>query len=321
MLHAAYASFSAEVEDGRSSITRTSNRSVASASLVSVAPRPTGRGEWSLGSWGGVPIIPPSTYRAPAPSTTRRSGSPWPARLRCGRPRHASPLQQTRPRLRHRVPHEEDRWRSQGCCASATSRHRRRRPDASRVPPSRRNRANFAVRMFVAIWPDEATRERLCALDLRNAGGLRMVRPDQWHITLRFLGEVTEVLTPAIFDSLEIAASTITSPINCEIGPATAWFSSSRVLQIPASGLDHLADVILQTTLPIIPDTKGRGSGFTGHLTLARSRRQTIDSADKNASAGIPVSAMFSVDYFDLVASELSTRGPNYTTLMRACLP
>ena len=183
----------------------------------------------------------------------------------------------------------------------------------------RRNRAHLGVRMFVAVWPDEATRKRIALLQLGSSEVLRHVRRDQLHITLRFLGEVDESLVPTITDSLETAARTLGGGIRCALGPATAWFSGDRVLQIPARGLDQVARAVRGATLPIVPDTKKGGSRFTGHLTVARTRRRGADPAARMDLAGIPFDATFEVASFDLVKSELGNEGPDYTTL--ACIP
>src|ERR1019366_4262524 len=119
--------------------------------------------------------------------------------------------------------------------------------------------------MFVAVWPDESTRRRISMLQLTAIQDLRQVRPEQWHITLRFLGEVDESLVPAITDSLGTAARTLAG-VRCEVGPSTAWFSGDRVLQIPARGLDQVASVVRVATFPIVPDTNKGGSRFSGHL-------------------------------------------------------
>jgi len=132
---------------------------------------------------------------------------------------------------------------------------------------------------------------------------------------------VDETLTSAIVDSLRAAAGTITSSVRCEIAPATAWFNNERVLQIPARGLEHLASAVFKATIPFVPNTKQNASSFTGHLTLARSRTGLLGPAERKALAGIPFNAIFDVDYFDLVASQLSSRGPDYTTLMRVPVP
>jgi len=153
-------------------------------------------------------------------------------------------------------------------------------------------------------------------LQLRPVKGLRLVRPEQWHVTLRFLGEVDDSLVPAITDSLVTAARTLAG-LRCELGPSTAWFSGDRVLQIPARGLDQVASAVRGATTPIVPDTSKGGSRFTGHVTVARIQRRLVDPAARMDLAGIPFVSTFDVDYFDLVKSELANEGPEYTTLAR----
>jgi 2'-5' RNA ligase len=170
--------------------------------------------------------------------------------------------------------------------------------------------------MFVAVWPDESTRKAISLLQLRAIQGLRPVRRGQWHITLRFLGEVDKSLVPAITDSLGAAGSTL-AKARCEVGPSTAWFSGNRVLQIPANGLDHVASAVYAATIPIVPDMSTGGLRFIGHVTVARAQRRSLDPAVRMDLAGIPFVSTFDVDYFDLVRSDLDNNGPEYTTLAR----
>ena len=149
--------------------------------------------------------------------------------------------------------------------------------------------------------------------------GLRMVRPEQWHVTLRFLGEVGDDLFPALVDALGCAATRVRVPVRCTLGPATAWFGGTRVLQIPATGLDGVAEAVRQATVPTIPDA-GQAP-FVGHLTVARLRGSRPDPSTRAAVAGVAFSAEFAVPRFLLVASELSPEGPRYRTLARLPLP
>jgi 2'-5' RNA ligase len=174
--------------------------------------------------------------------------------------------------------------------------------------------------MFVAAWPDDPTSERLSSLTLGPAGGLTLVRPGQWHVTLRFLGEVTGGIVPALVAALATTTAEFPDRIRCEAGPGTAWFTGARVLQIPVSGLDEVADAVRSATLPVIPDTDHRHPTFTGHVTVARSKRGRLDAAARTALAGIPFSASFEIDHLDLVASQPSPEGPGYTTLARVPL-
>lgn len=177
------------------------------------------------------------------------------------------------------------------------------------------------MRLFVAVWPDESTRQRLSGLVLGSAPGLRVVGPAQWHITLRFFGEVDDDRVTALVLALGSAAATMTVALRCRLGTSTAWFSGDRVLQIPAQGLDDLAAVVRSRTLPVVPGSIDRALPFNGHLTLARSKRRPVDAPLRAALAGIPFAVAFDVGSFDLVASEGSSQGPHYTTLARVTLP
>jgi 2'-5' RNA ligase len=173
--------------------------------------------------------------------------------------------------------------------------------------------------MFVAVWPDDVTARRLSALDLGSVPGLRTVQAGQWHVTLRFLGEVEEDLLPELVDVLGSAATRVQAPIRCTIGPATAWFGGNRVLQIPATGVDGIAEAVRQATVHTIPDAGE--APFVGHLTVARARGRRPDRSARAAVAGVAFSAEFPVPSFLLVASALSPEGPRYTTLARLPLP
>jgi RNA 2',3'-cyclic 3'-phosphodiesterase len=171
------------------------------------------------------------------------------------------------------------------------------------------------MRLFVAVWPDDAALKRLSLLEVGTVQGVRLVRPGQWHITLRFLGAVEEDLVPALVDALGDAAGSMAGPLRCEVGPGTAWFSGERVLQIPVAGLDEGAEAVRRATLPLVPDSNHGEAPFTGHLTVARAKRGRLDAWERAALAGVPFAASFDVDSFDLVASLLSSEGPRYTTL------
>jgi 2'-5' RNA ligase len=176
------------------------------------------------------------------------------------------------------------------------------------------------MRTFVAAWPDEATRRRLAALelDLGRAKNLRLVGPTRWHVTLRFLGEVSDEQVALLGPALQAAVAERPGPVDCRLGPATAWFSRGRVLQLPAHGLDQLAAVVAGATTSIVPE-RGGGPPFNGHLTLARVKGRLGPQAQSEL-AGIPFDSAFGVEHVDLVASMPSPGGHVYSTLVRAPL-
>ncbi len=176
------------------------------------------------------------------------------------------------------------------------------------------------MRMFVAAWPDDSTLERLSALQLRPVDALTLVEPGQWHVTLRFLGDVDPDLVPTLIGALETAAGKLPDSICCEVGPKAAWFGGDRVLQIAVSGLDEAAAAIRDATVSVVPEMSPGEAQFTGHLTVARSKRRRLTDSERSALAGIPFAASFETDSFDLVASQPGTGGSRYTTLARLSL-
>jgi 2'-5' RNA ligase len=176
------------------------------------------------------------------------------------------------------------------------------------------------VRMFVAAWPDGETKERLSTLDLDGEKGLRPVGPERWHVTLRFLGEVDEALVPALTGGLTRSLADVPGPARCTLGPATAWFTGVRVLQVPAAGLEAVAAAVRAATVPIVAEAARGEPPFNGHLTLARAKGRRRADPSARALAGIPFDARFPVEHVDLVVSTPSPRGHFYTTVAEASL-
>jgi 2'-5' RNA ligase len=175
------------------------------------------------------------------------------------------------------------------------------------------------VRVFVAAWPDETTRRKLAALELGHQKNLRLVGPTRWHVTLRFLGDVADDQVAPLGRALQAGVADQRGPLECRLGPGTAWFSHVRVLQLPAQGLAELAAVVGRATAPLVPQREGGALPFNGHLTLARVKGRLGQQAQAELE-GIPFASAFAVTAVDLVASEPSPRGHVYTTLTRAPL-
>jgi RNA 2',3'-cyclic 3'-phosphodiesterase len=176
------------------------------------------------------------------------------------------------------------------------------------------------VRLFVAVWPDAQTRRHLASLELTGVRGVRRVEPDEWHVTLRFVGDVDDQAVPLLVAALETAAGQVTGRVRCRLGPSTAWFPGQRVLQIPVTGLDGLAVAVRTATEPFVPGPGRGGPPFTGHLTVARSGGRRPDAAARAGLAGIPVTGTWAVDSIDLVQTRGSAPGPRYAVLARVPL-
>ena len=44
-------------------------------------------------------------------------------------------------------------------------------------------------RLFLAVWPPDGLAEELRGLPRKERPGIRWIPPENWHVTLRFLGE------------------------------------------------------------------------------------------------------------------------------------
>ena len=50
-------------------------------------------------------------------------------------------------------------------------------------------------RLFIAVWPPPDVVEQVAALPRPPVAGLRWTEPEQWHVTLRFLGALGTYVT------------------------------------------------------------------------------------------------------------------------------
>ncbi len=164
------------------------------------------------------------------------------------------------------------------------------------------------VRLFVAVGLPATMVELLEALPRPEARQLRWTTPAQWHITLRFLGEVDDPsgVTAAVsglagrFDAGEVEA---------RLGPESRWFPGRRVLQVPVTGLDALAGLVRDLTARWGVDDE---PGFSGHVTLARVRGRGGGPAHL---AGVPVDGRFAVAQVSVIASTLGAGNTSYEVL------
>ena len=173
------------------------------------------------------------------------------------------------------------------------------------------------VRLFVAVSPPENVMAMLRGMERPDEPRLRWTTPDQWHVTLRFLGDVDapEPVAHALRLVPEALAATGVREVRATLGPRVAWFPGRQVLHVPVSGLDALARAVAGASAPWGRPPEDRP--FSGHLTLARARGRARGPADL---AGASLEAAWRVDDFSLVSSVLGGRGSRYETLATVAL-
>jgi 2'-5' RNA ligase len=166
------------------------------------------------------------------------------------------------------------------------------------------------VRVFVGLWPPPPVLDALEALPRPDHPALRWTTRDQWHVTLRFLGELDEGVVTGLVERLEqelegVAASDLT------LGPDITWLDRAgrSPLVAPVTGADDLAASVAQAAGGhTIEDARP----FRAHLTLARVRRGKVAP---RGLAGPPLDASWVADRVSVVRSHLGADGARYETV------
>ena len=157
-------------------------------------------------------------------------------------------------------------------------------------------------RLFVCLWPPEEVVSLLEELHRKDQVGARFVRPENWHVTLRFIGNADPNDVAAALDTAQWEPATV------DLGPAVD-VGNGRVLFVPADGADALAAEVGRVTRhlgdePIRPR-------FLGHVTLARLKKR----ANMPRALGALINASWIPREIALVESTLRPDGARYDTL------
>jgi 2'-5' RNA ligase len=166
------------------------------------------------------------------------------------------------------------------------------------------------MRTFVAVWPHPEVARLVVTRQEPDDDAVRWVREGQLHVTLRFLGEVAEERVPEVVDAVTSAVAG-SGALTVSLGPTTERFGD-RVLHVPVTGLDELAE-------RVIGATAGLGSAseddrpFVGHMTMGRARGRSGRVPPE--LAGRPLATAFMVRTVAVVVSEPHLDGHRYRTV------
>ncbi len=178
------------------------------------------------------------------------------------------------------------------------------------------------MRLFIALELPEPVRDALAESARRLAEGCaagRFVPPEQYHLTLAFLGEQPEAMAARASQVMD----------GCRRAPFPAAFGSfgafpGRRGAVLWRGVEVPCDLeALQRDLA--RGLTGAGFGleerpFRPHLTLARRGELRPGVSLEGLSAGLE-ELRFQVDGLSLMRSRLSGAGPRYTRLHRTEFP
>ncbi len=93
------------------------------------------------------------------------------------------------------------------------------------------------ARLFIAAWPSAETTVRLAGITRPTEPGVRWLPRDNWHVTLRFIGEAE---IDQVVSSVE---HTALPRVVARLGP-TIERLDRRQLVIPVDGVDALANSV-----------------------------------------------------------------------------
>ena len=162
------------------------------------------------------------------------------------------------------------------------------------------------MRLFFALWPDEAVRERLTlwSRELRAVCGGRPTRPENLHITLAFLGGVDDARVATVERAASEARPSTVSLVLDQPG----YWKHNRIAWAGASAVPSQLEALVAdlrgalTRAEIAFDAK---KGFVSHVTLLRDAREP-----RAMPALDPIE--WRVDGFALVQSVTLPQGSRY---------
>jgi RNA 2',3'-cyclic 3'-phosphodiesterase len=177
------------------------------------------------------------------------------------------------------------------------------------------------MRLFVAISPPAAVLDELEAAvaPLRAAWpGLRWTSPDAWHLTLAFLGEVSEETAAALAPRLERAAHRHPA-LSLSFGPGGAFPVPGRA-RVLWAGIDGEGVALTALARSVAAGARRAGAAapdegrkFRPHVTLARCR-QPADVRALVASLAAYAGTPWAAAEIHLIRSYLGAGPPRYET-------
>ena len=173
------------------------------------------------------------------------------------------------------------------------------------------------LRCFIAVDLPAGMRDEIGRVQKEIATeGLRLVRPEIVHVTLKFLGDVAEEKVDRIAQALrEIKVA----PFPAEVRGMGAFPGRSiRVVWLGLEGdFQSLYILVDEALKPFGFQSEKRG--FNPHVTLGRVGRPTTDVSKKLAPKIAQFADLnlgqFSVDRFQLKKSTLTRGGPIYVDI------
>ena len=170
-------------------------------------------------------------------------------------------------------------------------------------------------RLFIAIDLSDAAKESISLIQngLRSA---RWIARENLHLTLRFIGEVSDVETDDIHAALYRVRSL---PFVLKLGGAGVFSSGSRPRNVWIGVQDRTPIVSLKSDIDRALGSAGFGTDgrkYIPHVTVAKLKGRSPTLSDFMPRLGSMPTISVEIEQFTLFSSFLTRGGPVYTPEM-----
>jgi 2'-5' RNA ligase len=184
------------------------------------------------------------------------------------------------------------------------------------------------MRIFIAIEINQEIRERLAQAQqhlMKAVSGVKWVEPDNFHLTLKFLGETDQGMVSRLANQLGgMLASTCGFPLGFggagvfpnERRPRVVWVGVSEGVQ-PLFALAQKVEAVCQNL-----GFEAENRPFSAHLTLGRARGVISGASLKSSLEGLSDRTFGGqrVDHLIIMQSTLTRAGPIYRPIHKLSL-
>jgi 2'-5' RNA ligase len=182
------------------------------------------------------------------------------------------------------------------------------------------------IRSFIAFdMQNESVLNRLSAaqkLLIETGSDLRLVQPQNIHITTRFLGDISLSMVEKVYEAMKKVKFT---PFSVQFRGLGA-FPSLNYPRVVWAGMTEGVEQLKSIVNQLEPQIRALGFeadayGFSPHLTIARVRsgankQRLAELIEKKADYEF---GTIKADCLRLKRSQLSPKGPTYSTLREYC--
>jgi len=188
------------------------------------------------------------------------------------------------------------------------------------------------LRLFIALPAPEAVKAEIerAQTELKKASpdrGIRWTKREQFHVTLKFLGDVSASRVTTLNESVRSYCQKLPGLGLCAKG--IGFFPSERKPRVIWAGthdqaglLPKLYEAIQVATCEFTAGTAAEK--FTGHITLGRVKNlsQATGKKLRGLAAGMKerLFGEWTGEHVEIVQSELSSSGARYTVLAKIAL-